>query len=435
MIVKTFQFLSLLLFMAVPGLPTLSAQGPARIEFSGETMGDSEWNVVLFGDASRKEEYRKAVDSALTDVDQRMSTYKPESEVSRFNASQSTDWFEVSAGTAKVVQRALQISEQCDGAFDITVGPLVNLWKFGPDKSQFRVPDEATIEATRALVGFRKLQCRLDPPALKKEIPGLQIDLSSIAQGYGVDQAAERLQELGVASFLVEVSGEIRVQGKKPDGTPWIAGIEKPVSDRREVYAAIPLSEQSLATSGNYRNFYEIDGRRFGHTIDPATGAPVQGAPLSASVVGPDCTTADAIATAAMVLGNAGVELGLEFGCEVLLLMPASPPNSIREVRSSGFPATVEPDTGKDDTAESSILKTAAVAAVFFAIAVAAMSVGVAFGRRRLRGSCGGIALLDDPNADVKCAICSNPGKECRELKEAIKKRETGGAGESGANR
>jgi FAD:protein FMN transferase len=424
--VKAILNLLVLVLFSVPG--PLLGQKSDRMELSGSTMGDIEWKVVVYGDPSRKEDYREDVDAALEDVNQRMSTYKPESEISRFNASPSTDWFEVSPATVKVVARAQAISEQCDGAFDITVGPLVNLWKFGPDKSEFRVPDDATIEATRALVGFRKLQYRLDPPALKKEIPGLQIDLSAIAKGYGVDQAAESLIQNGVTSFLVEVGGEMRAQGKKPDGSPWIAGIERPLVDRREVYAAIPLVDQSLATSGNYRNFYEVDGRKYSHTIDPQTGAPVQGAPLSASVIAADCMTADAIATAAMVLGNPGVELGAEFGCEVLLLMPDAPPKLVREVRSAGFPAAMEQTAKADSEAESSIWKTAAVAAVFFAVAVTAMSIGVAFGRRRLRGSCGGIALLDDPNADPQCAICSNPAKECRELKEARKKREASGA-------
>ncbi len=256
------------------------------------------------------------VEAELLAVNRQMSTWDADSELSRFNASASTDWFPVSSETAAVTALALEIAADSGGAFDPTVGPLVNLWGFGGGPRPERAPTEEELAVVRADVGFDKLHVRNHPPALRKDVPGLRVDLSAIAKGHGVDRVAECLAAAGVTTYLVEVGGELRAAGAKADGAPWTAGVETPIDDptgsRREVRRGVPLATEpaaaSLATSGNYRNFYDLDGQRVAHTLDPRTGRPATGdggQPVlgSVSVLAADCATADALATAVMASG------------------------------------------------------------------------------------------------------------------------------------
>lgn len=280
------------------------------VDFAVKVNGFPEhddWNVVAV-----------AIQKALDDVDNAMSTYKPDSEVCRFNASESTDWFPVSAKTAEVVQIAQSISAATAGAFDITVAPLVDLWGFGPKDESFTF--EAASQKVAELknrVGFDKLEVRLDPPALKKSIPTLSIDLSAIAKGFAVDGAAKVLDDHRIGNYIVEVAGEVRCKGKKGERA-WIVGIEKPLQgipgEFHGVQKKIQLGDQGLATSGNSQIFREFDGRRLSHIIDPRTGFPTEqipeGMPLpperlgSVSVIDTTCARADAWATAMFVLGE-----------------------------------------------------------------------------------------------------------------------------------
>ncbi len=420
-----FGHLHLCLILAACCIATsrLPAQEPGlqRIELRGQTMGTVSWRVVTFADPAQESQLNAAIEEALHLVNDRMSTYKPDSEVSRFNSSESTDWFAVSPETATVVARAQEISRQSDGSLDITVAPLVNLWKFGPDKSEFRIPDAATIDRVRQLTGYANLSVRRDPPALRKSISGLQIDLSAIAKGYAVDLIAKNLASQGMESFLIDVGGELRAAGEKPGGIPWTAGVEKPVVDRRVVWSVLQLYHKSLASSGDYRNFYELDGKRYSHTIDPRTGRPVTGGPAAVSVLASDCMTADAVATAVMVSGpESGLKLAEQLNVELLVLMPATGKEKFREVTTANWPANRIAASPRQ-AGDTSIFRTIAVASVFFLLAVVAMSVGVLFGRQRIRGSCGGIAALDNPDVEAECSLCSNPGRECRELKKAMK--------------
>jgi thiamine biosynthesis lipoprotein len=203
-----------------------------------------------------------------------------------------------------VVATALEVHGRSAGAFDITVGPLVDLWGFGGGSKQFdRVPTHAEIAAAAARIGSAALEVRLDPPALLKHADR-EIDLSAIAKGYGVDRAALWLEGNGVVNYMVEVGGEVRTGGRNPQGRKWRIGIEAPeLLQQGRAITAMAISGESVATSGDYRNYFESGGRRYSHTIDPATARPVEHALASVTVVAADCKTADALATAIDVLG------------------------------------------------------------------------------------------------------------------------------------
>jgi FAD:protein FMN transferase len=275
------------------------------VEIQGGTMGTTySVKLVEIPHGLTAEELQARIDARLETVNDLMSTYRPDSELSRFNASRSIDWFPVDPELVNLVSLALSISAMSNGAFDITVGPLVNLWGFGPDQHAFRIPDEDLIAQTRQRVGYEKLAFRLDPPALRKAHPDIYVDLSGIAKGYGVDQVAELLEALGIRSYLVEIGGELKAKGTKTGGQPWRIAIERPQPDARAVYRVVALQNAALATSGDYRNYYSQDGRIYSHTIDPSTGRPVEHHLASVTVITEDCATADAMATAILVLGE-----------------------------------------------------------------------------------------------------------------------------------
>lgn len=284
---------------------------PELLEIHGETMGTSySIKLIELPAGQTPETLQAALDARLERINDLMSTYRPSSALSRFNASRSTDWQSVDAELAHLVEQARSIHALSDGAFDVTVGPLVDLWGFGPRMQAFQIPEDHHIESARARIGTEKLSVSLDPPALRKDHPALELDLSAIAKGYGVDQIAVLLDGLGLSDYLVEIGGELRARGHKPDGRPWRIAIERPTAGSREVYRVIALEDAAMATSGDYRNFHEIDGRLYSHTIDPATGRPVEHTLASVTVIAADCARADALATALLVLGpSRGFEL------------------------------------------------------------------------------------------------------------------------------
>ena len=282
------------------------------------------------------EEMQRLIDEELNRVNQQMSTYLKDSEITRFNDSQSMDWFPVSLETAQVVALSLEISEVSNGAFDVTVGPLVDLWGFGPVKRKNEIPTDEEVETTKASVGFKKLEVRFDPPALKKLDTGLRVDLSAIAKGYGVDRVGEVLRSDGIANYFVEIGGEIIANGKRADGQLWQVGIEAPLDFKRSIQTIIGLSGAALATSGDYRNFFESEGKRFSHTIDPNTGRPVTHQLASVSVVADNCALADGIATCMMVMGTEqGLKLAESKKWAVLLMERKS--DQIRSICSTRF--------------------------------------------------------------------------------------------------
>ena len=239
----------------------------------------------------------------LDDVNDRMSTYRNNSELSKFNATKIKDWIPASPELALVVAEALRVSRLTDGAFDVTVAPLVDLWGFGPSIHPDRIPSEREIKAGLARVGYQYLHARQSPPALKKDLEDLDVDLSAIAKGYAVDNVAAHFESLGIGNYMVEVGGEIRAQGHNAKGLPWKIAIERPSPETRAIYATINLTDQSVATSGDYRNYFEAKGQRFSHTLDPRTGKPIDHSLASVTVISSTAMYADAMATALTVRG------------------------------------------------------------------------------------------------------------------------------------
>jgi len=274
---------------------------PLRVHLTGETMG-STWNVKLDPAGYSVEAAGEAVRAALQAVDQRMSIYRPESELSAFNAAPSGVPVPLSQELFAVLATARQVSEWSGGAFDVTVAPAVETWGFGIDKHG-RVPPASDVDAQRARVDWRALQLDATHRTALKTIPGLQADLNGIAKGYGVDAAARALDALGIEHYMIEVGGEVRTRGVNAASQPWQIGIEQPDAMPQRARLVVPLSGRAMATSGDYRIFFEQDGRRYSHEIDPATVAPIAHRLCSVSVVADDCTRADALATALIVLG------------------------------------------------------------------------------------------------------------------------------------
>jgi thiamine biosynthesis lipoprotein len=275
------------------------------IYLSGQTMGTT-WSVAMLPNLGGTDTaaLERLLQERLDQINRLMSTYDPQSELSRFSDQASTDWFGISEETAQVIELSLDISRLSGGAFDISVGPLVELWGFGAKVRGNKIPSEAQVSESLAQVGYEKIRLRRHPAAISKQIPGLRIDLSAVAKGYAVDALAEILGQQGISNYLVEIGGELRISGHRGDGAPWRIAIEKPLDGVREVATIFPLTDTALATSGNYRNFYLEDGQRYSHTIDPVSGKPARHKLASVTVLAQNCARADALATALMVLGE-----------------------------------------------------------------------------------------------------------------------------------
>ena len=321
---------------------------PGRAVLQGSTMGTS-FSVVLAGDpppAADLRELQAAIDAELIEVNAQMSTYLPDSELSRFNRAPAERDFASSAELAAVVAEAKRVSESSGGAFDVTVGPLVDAWGFGPgDPSQRHELDLVEITALRAAVGDDKLEVDAAGPTLRKRAAGLRVDLSAIAKGHGCDRVAAVLRAAGHADFMVEIGGEVWAQGQNPKGDPWKVGVERPTGDaagERMVQAIVRVTDVGVATSGDYRNYWERDGVRFSHTIDPRTGRPITHALASVTVVHPESAAlADAWATALNVLGPAeGLVLAEREGLAAYFLVREGEGFVVRT--SSGFAGYVD---------------------------------------------------------------------------------------------
>ncbi len=273
--------------------------------FGGRTMGTTYEVKVASAHLGRREQHElaTAIADRLDMVNGLMSTYDATSEISRFNAAQSIEPFVISHQTLAVLLASEQVSERSGGAFDVTVGPLVEAWGFGVSQPA-RPPESEALRELRARVGYRELVIDANGRTVRKNHPDSALDLSAIAKGYGVDQAAEVLEERNCHNYLVEVGGELRAAGQKLDGTLWRVAIERPSSELRAIHEVISLADRAMATSGDYRNYYEDDdGKRVSHTIDPRTGRPVQHRLASVTVVHESAMYADALATALEVLG------------------------------------------------------------------------------------------------------------------------------------
>lgn len=296
-------FFFLMVLLSLASLSSAFAEVKQTSHYRGLTMGTT-WSVVAAHRGSVPTGLNKQLQDKLDQINALMSTYDSQSEVSRFNASDAGQWFPVSSQTVEVVALAQEVSKLSQGAFDITVGPLVELWGFGVRERSRRLPTQEQLERVLTYVGYEKVKVRNQPAALKKTADALRIDLSAVAKGYAVDQLALLLKEQGVKDFLVEVGGEVVTCGLRADGKPWRVAIEKPLDDRRDIHQVLPLSDLAMASSGNYRNFYVVDGQRYAHTINPRSGRPVEHRLAAVSVVAGSCARADALATALMALGE-----------------------------------------------------------------------------------------------------------------------------------
>jgi len=291
--------ISYLVFSLLVGCSEPRPAPADRLE--GETMGTT--YSVLVNHSKGKAllaDLQNLVEDQLEKINASMSTYRTDSEISLFNQSTSTDWQPASQELVEVIHKALEISRHSNGAFDITVAPLVNLWGFGPDGQPETIPDQHQIDQLLEHVGYQHLHCQREPPSIRKDTPLVQIDLSAIAKGYAVDQICDLLHRQGFRDILVEIGGELRATGVRPGKTPWQAGIESPRPGKRTVSRELVLADMALATSGDYRNFFVLGNRQYSHTIDPRTGWPVEHPVTSVSVLAESCMAADAWATALM---------------------------------------------------------------------------------------------------------------------------------------
>lgn len=280
------------------------ARPPQKVMFGGEAQGT--YYAVTYFDAEGRN-FQAQVDSILKAFDLSVSMWVPGSIISRVNNGDTLalpdDWF------TDIFNRSVIIAEKTGGAFDFTIGPLVNAWGFG-FKGKIKM-DQQKVDSLLPLVDYRKV--RLDDNLRVIRPEGVRFDFNAIAQGYSVDVIGNFLATKGIANYLVDIGGEVLGKGHKPDGSPWYVGIENPAADslsERTIHTKVRLTGKALATSGNYRKFYEQDGVRYSHTIDPRTGYPVRHNLLSVSVLANDCATADGFATAFMVMG---LEKSLEF--------------------------------------------------------------------------------------------------------------------------
>ncbi len=328
----------LLLALALHRL-VCAPMAPELVEFAGPTMGTT-WSVKL-ADPDLNAGQRQVIAQAITDelelVDRLMSTWIPDSEISRFNRHASLEPFAVSPETFAVFEIAEQVSERSEGAFDITVGPLVAAWGFGATDRAPQPPTPAELAEVEGRIGWRLIH--LDPFAqtISKAHLGTQCDLSAIAKGYAVDRVADALLALGQQDFLVEIGGELRARGVKLDGSRWRIGIERPGTGTRSTQLILELSDTALATSGDYRSYYEENGERISHTIDPLEGRPIRHRLASVSVFHESATWADALATALNVMGpEQGVAWAEREGLAAFFLV-RDEQEGFREIATSAF--------------------------------------------------------------------------------------------------
>jgi thiamine biosynthesis lipoprotein len=294
-------------FILIIGLLAFWATNCGQKEkiIDGRTMGTTYHITIRAGFFNSAESLKKAIDERLKVINDSMSTYDPNSEISRFNGIADTEkTFRPSEDFLRVLQVAQHLYRITESAWDGTVNSLVNLWGFGASESKQQVPDPEEIAKLLGSVGFERIEIT-EKGLLKKKNPGVTLDLASIAKGYAVDEVAELLRRQGFAHFIVEIGGEVYAAGSRENGNPWKVGINLPEKDSAPdtLYQVLPLSNSALATSGDYRNYFVVNEKTFSHIIDPRTGYPVDNGVVNASVLADRCIIADGLATALMVMG------------------------------------------------------------------------------------------------------------------------------------
>lgn len=276
------------------------------LRISGQTMGTT-YNITAVGVSGEisAQDLTAQVEAVLSDVNSKMSNWDKNSEVSLFNLSTQTTPIKVSGDFLHVMSAANTVHTLSDQKFDVTLGPLIELWGFGPRKPEDPIPSNEAIETALAAVGQTQV-LSFDEAAstITKSDPSVGINLSAIAKGFGIDAVADKLEELKIKDYMVEIGGDLIVSGKNDKSAAWRVGIEKPDPAQKAVELIVSLEDKSLATSGDYRNFVEYDGVRYSHIINPVTGRPITHNTTSVSVVADSAMMADAWATAMLVLGQ-----------------------------------------------------------------------------------------------------------------------------------
>ena len=307
---------------------------------SGDTMGTTYHIKVVTGNFTNISNLKSMIDQRLEQINRSMSTWIKDSEISRFNDLKNAgEKIEVSDDFLQVMIVAAELYRQSAGAWDATVNPLVNLWGFGNTGLTNTIPPTETITRLVSDLGFKYIQI-VENRYLAKKKGSISLDLGSIAKGYAVDKIAELIERDGIRNFLVEIGGEVYAAGTRMDGQPWKIGINTPLPDapHDQVYKAISIKDKAFATSGDYRNFFEINGKRYSHIIDPRTGYPVDNGVVSVSVIADTCTFADGLATALMVMGpEKGLALVNRLDRVECLIIVRNIGEQLVEYYSSGF--------------------------------------------------------------------------------------------------
>lgn len=332
---KVSQMKVFLLFICSISLIVGCSETREQIHLTGPTMGTTYNIKFINGDGiPSQEKLQSEVDRLLEQVNDQMSTYRKTSELSQFNQYKGSDPFVVSPDTAQVTKEAIRLNRLTLGALDVTVGPLVNLWGFGPEARPEVVPTNEELAVRRANVGIDHLT--LEGNSLTKDIPDLYVDLSTIAKGWGVDVVANYIEQQGVQNYMVEIGGEMRLKGKNRENVAWRIAIEKPDIDERSVQEIISPGDMAVATSGDYRNYFERDGIRYSHIINPETGKPINHKVVSVTALHASSMTADGLATGLMVLGEkVGIDVANKNGLAVFMVVKTE--DGYKEVYSDAF--------------------------------------------------------------------------------------------------
>ncbi|PSU86366.1 FAD:protein FMN transferase ApbE [Photobacterium phosphoreum] len=330
--------------VVVTALLALAGCGEQRqqITINGSTMGTYYSIKIIDQDGlPTAKVIQQEIDRRLELVNDQMSTYRPNSELSLFNQAPANKPFPVSAATAKVITEALRISNVSNGAYDVTVGPVVNLWSFGPEARPESIPTDKEVATRLSEVGYQHLQVLAGNKLVKDEAK-LYVDLSSIAKGYGVDVVADYLKDdLHVKNFMVDIGGELRLQGKNKADILWRIAVEKPVENERAVQEILQAGDMAIATSGDYRNYFDENGVRYSHLINPKTGRPIENHVVSVTVIAPSCMTADAYATTFSVMGeNESIALANQENIPVMLIVKTK--DGFVEYKSNTFEQYVD---------------------------------------------------------------------------------------------
>lgn len=357
---KAKHLLSLGLVLSVVLLLGGCKKSPNEYKFGGKTMGTT-FSVTLYEivDKDRLKQLEAGSVNELNKVNDAMSTWKKDSDLSKFNQFQANEFMQMPKEILYLIEVAKDISSKTDGKYDVTVGALVDLWGFGSKGTRNKPPTKQEIEDTLELVGVDKLVVDMHENKLMKKVAGLEVNLSSIAKGFAVDKVSDYLKSQGINNFIVEVGGELRASGTKAGGESWKIGIEKPLKDGKlEPQKIIDLNDLAIATSGNYKNYFKYGDKYYGHTIDPTTGLSATHNLLSTSVIHKDCTIADAWATALMASGeDKALEIAEKQGLIAYLMINTS--EGIKIVYTKSFEEKFAQDdkTTKKETTKDEIVK------------------------------------------------------------------------------